>query len=370
MKLSFRWFGDSDPVKLSYIQQIPAVSTVSTQVQASKIGDLISKEDLIHYVDEIEKNNMKFEIFESLPVHSSIKLATSERDHYIDNFKENIKTLASVGIKVISYNFRPIIRWARTDVNKFLGDGSSVSVFYKSDAERLNPFTHSIKDSKWYEENSNYIYKRQLTTDLKLDGYYTEESTKILVELRQKYQDLGREGLWNNLRYFLNEVIPVCESCGVRMAIHPDDPPWDIFDIPRLMIDEESIDKLISLYDSPSNGIVFCSGTYQSNSKNDVIKMAKKYLPMDRIPFAHIRNIKIVPDGMEECAHYSEYGSIDMVQLLKVFSDNNYKGYIRSDHGRMIWQESCTPGNGIYDRALGAQYILGIWETLQKLDCK
>ena len=366
MKLTFRWFGPNDPVKLKYIRQIPAVSTIVTNIPAHELGELIPKKKIEEFTGTVNRNAMSFDVFESLPLHASIKLGTSERDYYIDNYKKNIRTLAEAGIKIIVYNFRPIFRWARTDIYKPLEDGSTVSVFMKKDAKKIDPFTNNAATSEWHRNNSEFVYNRQLTTDLEFKGYYTEESRKKLSEYRQEYLDLGKEGLWENLQYFLKQIIPVAESCDVKMALHPDDPPWDIFGIPRLMTDEESFDRLLASYDSPSNGLVFCSGTLGSNLKTDVITLADKYLKMDRIPFAHIRNVKHVTDGMEECAHFSDCGSIDMVRLLKAFNDNEYKGYIRSDHGRMIWGEEGKPGNGIYDRALGAQYILGIWETLEK----
>lgn len=199
-----------------------------------------------------------------------------------------------------------------------------------------------------------------------MDGYYTDESTKILIALRDRYQEIGKEGLWANLAYFLEAIMPVAEEVHVKMGIHPDDPPWDIFEIPRLMTSEASIDRLLGLYDSPSNGIVFCSGTIGSELSTDVPKLAAKYVKANRVPFAHIRNVLAIPGEVQECAHYSECGSIDMVALLDAFHSNGYNGYIRSDHGRMIWGEQGRPGNGIYDRALGVQYILGIWETLSK----
>ncbi|GKX29409.1 mannonate dehydratase [Vallitalea longa] len=370
MKLSFRWFGDNDPVKLSYIRQIPMVSTIVTDVKAEEVGGIIPASKIKDYKGKINRPGLKFEVFESLPVHYSIKLGLASRDKYIDNYKKNIRMLGAMGIKVIAYNFRPIFRWARTDINKELLDKSTVSVYDKADEEKINPFTNCTDTSQWHKKHSRYIYERQLTTDLTFDGYYTKESTSRLRKLRQQYQDIGKEGLWKNLQYFLNEIIPVAESCDVKMAIHPDDPPWDIFGVPRLITDETSLDRLLDCYDSPHNCITLCSGTLASIQDTNIINLADKYSRMDRIAFAHIRNVKCGSDSVEECAHYSGYGSIDMVKLLDALYKNNYDGYIRSDHGRMIWGEEGKPGNGIYDRALGAQYILGIWECLENTKTK
>jgi len=169
------------------------------------------------------------------------------------------------------------------------------------------------------------------------------------------------------LEYFLNEVIPVAEECDVLMAIHPDDPPWDIFGLPRIITNEENLDRFLKLYDSKHNGLTLCSGSLGCSSTNDYTKLAEKYLKQDRIHFAHLRNIKIMEnDSFEESAHLSSCGSLDMVEILKMYHRHGFKGYIRPDHGRMIWGETGKPGYGLYDRALGAMYITGIWETLEK----
>lgn len=368
MKLSFRWFGPNDPVDLWNIRQIPAMETIVTQIPAKELGGPLDLEEILDYKKRIEKRGLKFEVFESLVVHPSIKLGLPERDHYISIFKQNMELLAKAGVKVIVYNFRPMFRWARTEIYKTLEDNSTASVFYKKDEDKYNPFLveNDVNTSQWHREHSQYVYKKQITTDLKLDGYYTEASRKVLNEMRGQFLELGTDGIFENLKYFIREIIPVAEVNGIKMAMHPDDPPWDIFGVPRPMKNEEAYDRLFSYYDSPSNGMVFCSGTLGSNISNDVVQMADKYLKMDRIPFAHIRNVKTTEDSVEECAHYSESGSLDMFRLLKSFHDNGYKGYIRPDHGRMIWEEQGQSGNGIYDRALGSQYILGIWEALEK----
>jgi mannonate dehydratase len=367
MKLSFRWFGINDPVPLGHIRQIPAVSTIVTQVPEKQIGEILPENQIKQYKDAIEKAGMKFEVYESLAVHPAIKLGTEERDYFIEIYKKNIAMLAGQGIKVIVYNFRPIFRWARTDIAKVLADASTVSAFSKNDSQKIDPFINTIETSAWHRDNSGFIYKRQLTTDLDLKGYYIEESTEILKKLRHQYLELGKEGLWKNLEYFIQSIVPTAEEYGVKMAIHPDDPPWDIFGVPRLITGEQSIERVLGAYDSPANGLVFCSGTLGSSPRTDVVALARRYSAENRIPFAHIRNVLHSEEAMEECAHYSECGSLDMVELLKAFHDNDYQGYIRPDHGRMIWGEEGQSGNGIFDRALGAQYILGIWETLGKL---
>ena len=179
---------------------------------------------------------------------------------------------------------------------------------------------------------------------------------------------MDAERLWENLGYFLHGVIPAAEAAGVRMAIHPDDPPWEIFGLPRIITTEENLDRLLRLYDSPSNGLAFCTDSLGAGAFNDLYHMVDKYSAMGRIPFMHVRNVRRYPDGsFEETAHYSAYGSLDMVRILSILHRNGFDGYMRPDHGRMIWGESGRPGYGLYDRALGAAYLNGIWETLDKL---
>ena len=155
------------------------------------------------------------------------------------------------------------------------------------------------------------------------------------------------------------------------MAIHPDDPPWPIFGIPRIITCEENLDRFLKLVDDPHNGLTLCSGSLGCAKFNNYAAMVRKYAGMGRIHFAHVRNVKIMDDGsFEESAHYSPCGSLDMVEILKAYHDAGFKGYMRPDHGRMIWGETGKPGYGLYDRALGAVYLNGIWETLEKLDQK
>jgi len=192
-----------------------------------------------------------------------------------------------------------------------------------------------------------------------------------MTELIQAYKDLGEEGLWKNLEYFIKEIMPVAVENDVNMAIHPDDPPWPIFGIPRIITNEENIDRFLDLYDDKHHGLTLCSGSLGCATTNDYAAMAKKYTEQGRVHNAHIRNIKILGDGsFEESAHKSSCGSLDLVEILKAYHDAGFDGYIRPDHGRMIWGETGKPGYGLYDRALGAEYMLGIWETLDKLNPK
>ena len=186
-------------------------------------------------------------------------------------------------------------------------------------------------------------------------------------ELIAAYGELGEEGLWKNLEKFLKKVIPVAEECGVVMAIHPDDPPYPIFGLPRIITCEENLDRFLALVDSPANSLCLCTGSLGCAASNDVVKMIRKYSAMGRIAFMHIRNVKIMEDGsFEERAHLSSCGSLDIYEIVKALVETGFDGYVRPDHGRMIWGETGKPGYGLYDRALGATYINGLFEACEK----
>ena len=347
MKLSFRWYGPDDPVKIEYIRQIPNMHSIVTAVYDVPPGELWSRESIAALKKQTEDAGLHFEVIESVPVHEDIKLGKPARDRYIENYKENIRRLGEAGVKCVCYNFMPVFDWTRTQLDKVLPDGSNALVYYKDQLEKMDPLTGELNLPGW-------------------DASYTKESLKAVFE---DYAQITEEDLWENLRYFLSEVIPVAEQSGVNMAIHPDDPPWPIFGLPRIITCEENIDRFLKLVDSPANGLTLCTGSLGCAKTNDMVKLTDKYSAMGRIHFMHIRNVKILEDGsFEESAHFSPCGSLDIVGIMRALYKNGFDGYIRPDHGRMIWGETGKPGYGLFDRALGASYLNGIWETLQKTE--
>ena len=162
-------------------------------------------------------------------------------------------------------------------------------------------------------------------------------------------------------------MIPVAAECDVNTAIHEDDPCWSIFGLPRIITCEENLDRFLKLVDDKHNGITLCTGSLGCSGKNDVVKMAAKYAAMGRIHFAHLRNVAVLDNGFEERAHLSSCGSLDMFGIVKALVDNGFDGYVRPDHGRMIWGETGRAGYGLYDRALGATYLNGLFEAVEKM---
>lgn len=347
MKLSFRWYGEDDPVKIEYIKQIPSMDSIVTAIYDVPVGETWSIKSINELKEVVEKAGLNFDVIESVPVHEDIKLGLETRDKYIENYKQNIINLGKAGVKVICYNFMPVFDWTRSQMDKVLEDGSTALVYYKSQVDEMNP----------------------LSGDLSLPGWDSSYSKQDLKDLFDKYSKVDNEALWANLEYFLKEIIPVAEANDVKMAIHPDDPPWPIFGLPRIITKEENLDRFLKLVDNKYNGLTVCTGSLGSGSFNDVVRMVDKYASQQRIHFMHVRNIKLVGDGsFEESAHLSSAGSLDIVAIINALYKNKFDGYIRPDHGRMIWGETGRPGYGLYDRALGAMYIAGIWETLEKMD--
>lgn len=258
MKMSFRWYGPDDPVTLLNIRQIPGMKHIVSAVYDVPVGQVWSEESIVALQKACEEQGLIFDVVESVPVHEDIKLGLSSRDTYIENYCENIRRLGRHGIRCICYNFMPIFDWTRTDVHHKMPDGAENLIYDPQALARMDPLTGELSLPGW-------------------DSSYKKEDLKKLFE---QYAAITKEDLWENLRYFLSKVIPVAEECGINMAIHPDDPPWDIFGLPRLITDEAALDRFLSLYDSPCNGLTFCTGSLGSSPQNDIPAMVEKYSAM------------------------------------------------------------------------------------------
>lgn len=355
MEMTFRWYGSAyDKVKLQEIKQIPGMKGIVGTLFDIPAGEVWPKERIKALKEEIEAAGLSLKVIESVNIHDDIKIGLPTRDQYIENYKESIRNLAEHGVEVICYNFMPIFDWIKTDLEYVLPDGSITMAFEKVGIDR-DP-QDIIKDV----EASSGEYT--------LPGWEPERLAQV-KELFAAYKDVDDDQLRENLAYFLNAIIPVCEEVGVKMAIHPDDPPYSIFDLPRIVKNRDDLDWICNVVDSPSNGITLCTGSIGEDPANDVYEILAEFCKRDRIPFAHIRNIKYLGNDKDfyEAPHLSTEGSLDMFKILQSMHDNGFTGYIRPDHGRMIWGETGRPGYGLYDRAIGASYIIGIWETLEKI---
>ncbi|MBP8214425.1 MAG: mannonate dehydratase [Propionivibrio sp.] len=344
MKMTFRWYGDSDPVKLEYIRQIPGMYGIVSAIYDVPVGEVWPLEQLQALRDRIEGAGLKFEVVESVPVHEDIKLGKPSRDRLIANFQQNIRNCAAVGVKVICYNFMPVFDWTRTEMARELPDGSHTLAFDADAAARIDP-EQGIALPGW-------------------DASYRPEELKSLLD---EYKLVSEEALWSNLEYFLKAIIPVAVEAGVKMAMHPDDPPRPIFGLPRIVKNRDDLARLVAIVDSPANGLTLCSGSLGADLCNNIESLVREFGGMGRIHFGHLRNVKVEPDGtFYESSHRSCDGSLNIAAIVKAYHDIGFEGYVRPDHGRMIWGETGKPGYGLYDRALGAVYLNGLWEAVSK----
>lgn len=352
MNITFRWYGrGNDTVTLEHIKQIPGTKGIVWALHNKQAGELWTKEEIKEEVDYIQSFGFHTDVVESVNVHEDIKLGKPTRDQYIENYKETIRNLGEFGVKVICYNFMPIFDWTRTDLFHPLPDGSTALYFDKEKVINLDP-----------QELVNTVSQ---ASDLSLPGWEPERLAR-LSELFEEYKGVDEEQLWGNLKYFLEAIIPVAEEVGIQMAIHPDDPPYSIFGLPRIITGADSYERLIQITKSHANAFTLCTGSMGASPENNMVEIAEKY--GYRSPFAHIRNVKIEENGsFAETSHFTSDGSIDIKSVVKVLSDQNYKGYVRPDHGRHLWGEVCRPGYGLYDRALGIMYLLGLWDAYKNV---
>jgi mannonate dehydratase len=370
MKMGFRWYGEgNDTVALDDIRQIPGVETIVWSLHHKQAGEVWEEAEIAAEIARIEQltaehrargieKTFRADVVESVNVHESIKLGKTvlgvSRDEAIENYRVTIERLGRAGVKVVCYNFMPVFDWLRTDMFHPLPDGSTALFYEKAVVDELTP--ESLIASMNLEDGG-----------LTLPGWEPERLASF-QELKEAYVGVTREDMYASYQYFLDAVIPVCEEVDVKLGVHPDDPAFDIFGWPRVVSRKADLARVLSLNESPYNGLTLCLGSFGSNPDSDPVDAVKTF--MDRIHFSHVRNIKHLPNGdFTEVAHRACEGSIDTVGIMKAYADAGYTGYIRPDHGRHLWDENRgntpRPGYGLYDRALGIQYLLGVWDAAQ-----
>ena len=353
MKMTFRHYGNDDPISLEYIAQIPGVTGVMVMMNEWEAGEVWEKDVFQEYVDKCHAVGLDCEIIESINVHEDIKMGLPTRDKYIENYKESLRNVAACGVKTVIYNFMPVFDWVKTELYKKLPDGSNTLAFDQAKVEGLSPrdMVNEILDG---------------AGNFELPGWEPERLSQ-LEDVLEKYKDIDEDKLRENYKYFLEAIIPTCEEVGIKMAVHPDDPAWPIFDIPRITSTPEDLEKIVNLVDSPSNTLCICTGSLGSRAQNDVAAIIEDFAKRGKIGAIHARNIKFTGEKQfYESAHLSSYGSLDMYAIMKALYDAGFDGYLRPDHGRMIWGEEGRAGYGLYDRALGVAYLNGLWEAIDK----
>jgi mannonate dehydratase len=345
MRMTFRWFGAGDPVPLQHIRQIPGVRGIVSALYDVAPGDAWTRAEIDKLGATIDEAGLELAVIESVPVHEDIKLGKPARDRLADNYAESIRNIGEAGVGVLCYNFMPVFDWTRTSLAMQLEDGSTALAYDDAELSRID-LSKGTGD---------------------LPGWAAAYDAESLARLFADYSTVGESQLWDNLAWFLERIVPAASSANVKLAIHPDDPPWPIFGLPRIIVSGEALERVTSLVDDPCNGVTLCTGSLGAEPANDVPEITHRLGSMKRIHFAHCRNVKFAGErSFHETAHPTEFGDVNMLEVLKALSETGFDGPMRPDHGRMIWGETGRPGYGLHDRALGAMYLQGLWEGISR----
>ena len=352
MQMTLRWYGSKyDTVTLKQIRQIPGVTGVISTLYGTAPGEVWEMDDILALKTEIEAAGLQLAGIESVNIHDAIKIGSPDREQYIENYITTLERLGQAGIHMVCYNFMPVFDWTRTELARMRPDGSTVLAYNQAAVDAIDP-------AKMFESIAGDM------NGTVMPGWEPERMAHV-KELFEMYKDVDDEKLFANLKYFLERIMPTCDKYDINMAIHPDDPAWSVFGLPRFIINKQNILRMMKMVDNPHNGVTFCSGSYGTNLENDLPDMIRSL--KGRIHFAHVRNLKFnSPTDFEEAAHLSSDGTFDMYEIMLALYDIGFDGPIRPDHGRMIWDEVAMPGYGLYDRALGATYLNGLWEAIEK----
>lgn len=354
MHMTFRWYGpNQDNITLEQIRQIPGMEGVITALHEIPAGEVWPLEKVLERKAIVEKAGLRLMGVESINVHEDIKYGANTRDMYIENYIKSLEAVGKAGIHCVCYNFMPVFDWTRTDLAMPLPDGSKAMSYDGKICEGLTA-----------EEMFDYIAKN--SNGFEMPGWELNRRDEITAAIK-KFSEMTGDDLRANYKYFLDAIMPTCEKYNIKMGVHPDDPSYDLFGLPRICKCEEDLVKIAEMNDSPYNGFSLCTGSLGSNPANNLPKIIRNPKIGPRIHFAHVRNVHHTGDHQfHESAHLSRTGSLDLYEIVKALVEVGFNGIVRPDHGREIWGEIGRPGYGLYDRALGAVYIQGLEEAIRK----
>ena len=384
MEKTWRWFGKKDKITLPMLRQI-GVEGIVTALHDIPNGEIWTIEAINDLKSYIESYGLRWSVVESLPVCEAIKYGGSEREQLIENYKVSLTNLGKCGIKTVCYNFMPVIDWIRTDLQHPWPDGTS-SLYY--DRIRFAYFDIRILEREGAEKDYT---EEELQKVAELDKVITEAEKDALIDtiivktqgfvngnikegdknpvsifkrLLALYKDIDRDALRENMRYFLSAIMPVCEEYGVNMCVHPDDPPFQVLGLPRIVTNENDIEWFLNAVDNPHNGLTFCAGSLSAGEHNDTRELAKKFAK--RTHFVHLRSTAAMQGGnFIESSHLTGRGHL--IDLIRIFENENPGLPMRVDHGRMMLgdeDKGYNPGYSFHGRMLALAQVEGMMAVI------
>lgn len=385
MEKTWRWFGRKDPITLDMLRQI-GVEGIVTALHNIPLGEVWPREEIRSLRQEIERHGMRWSVVESLPVTETIKYAGKDRDEQIEIYKQSMRNLAAEGVKTICYNFMPILDWARTDLEYPNPDGTSnlyfnrakfayfdIHILKRENAEK--DWTDSdlarveeLKSKMTPEGEKRLIENIIIKTQGFVSGNFSESDYAPVEKFRSMlklYEGIDKNQLRENMKYFLEAIMPVCEETDIKMCVHPDDPPMPVFGLPRIVTCEEDIAWFLNAVPNWHNGLTFCAGSLSAGAHNDVVKLAEKFA--DRTHFAHIRICCVEPNG-----NFKESSHLDprLIKIVRTFEEKNPSIPMRVDHAPLMLGDEkmgYNPGYSFHGRMLALGMVSGIMATIDTL---
>jgi mannonate dehydratase len=375
MEKTWRWFGRNDKITLDMLRQI-GVEGVVTSLYHLPNGAVWPFEEITDLKQYIESFNLRWSVVESLPVSEGIKYCSTDRDQLIENYKESLRNLGKAGVKTVCYNFMPVIDWIRTELNYPLPDGTYTLFFDKirfayfdccilkrKGAEQ--DYTHeemqqvySLDKTITQKEKDDLVYTIIIKTQGFISGNFSEgvqDPVALFNKLLSRYSSIDKDGLRSNMKYFLERVVPVAKEYGINLCVHPDDPPFPVLGLPRIVTSGEDIQWILDAVDNPHNGLTFCAGSLSTGLHNNVPQLASRFA--HRTHFVHLRSTEVLPSGnFLEASHLEGRGQL--LEVIRIFERLNPGLPMRVDHGKLMLEDVHKDYNPGYS-FLGRMYALG-----------